>query len=636
MKQVLVLFLLINTTFLFAINKDTTLMTIGNRKISLGEFEYLQNKNNQVTTEDETSATDYVDMFANFKMKVFEAEDMGLDTAAAFVKELSGYRDQLAEPYLKDQNLDDKLVREAYDRLKEEVEASHILIRLNSDNPKDTLIAYNKALEAREKIINGTPFEEVAKQYSEDPSVKNNGGYLGYFSGFQMVLPFEEAAFNTPVGEISMPARSRFGYHIIKITNRRQSRGQINVSHILIFSNDKMDDARRAGQKKLAFNIYEKIQNGENFADMAKEYSDDHGTAERGGNIGFIKTGQTIPKFEETAYALEKKGDISEPVLTRFGWHIIRLEGKKELPPFEEEKENIKKRLARDSRGTQPEIAFLNKLKKEYNYTINQDNIDALYAYAKGKKLDSTLRTELMTMQDTIISFGDIAKTQCDLVDFTWEKKPNGTNFESQFAGFEKKALLDYEKSRLEIKYPDFKYLINEYHDGLLLFEISNQKVWEKASTDEAGLNKFYKKNKKSYTFRDSCFGGTVIYLKDSAALSKYDSLLTANNPVAGIKDSLNAKEYLMKTEDGFYKQGENVAVDYLVFGKGDSIQNESFAIVLSDGQIYEPEDIKPLDATRGAVISDYQDYLESKWIKSLHKKYKVKINKDLLETAKE
>jgi len=632
MKQVLAFLLLISSSLSSAINMDTTLMTIGGKKISLGEFEYLHTKNNQVVTEDENSADDYIDLFVNFKLKVIEAEELGLDTAASFVKELSGYRDQLAEPYLKDQDLDEQLIQEAYDRLKEEVDASHILISLKSDNPKDTLAAYNKAMEARQKVLSGQSFESVAKAYSDDPSAASNGGHLGFFTGFQMVLPFEEAAFNTPVGQVSMPARSRFGYHIITIHQRRASKGEVNISHILILSNDQMSEEEKAEKEKKAFSIYQQIQEGEDFEQLAKKYSDDHGSSTKGGNIGFIRTGQTIPSFEEVAFALENKGDISKPVLTRFGWHIIRLEDKKALPTYEEKKADIKRRLARDERGTKPEIVFLNTLKKEYDFKVNEENLETLYAMTRGKAADSLLRDKLKQMQDTIITFGDVAKTQYDLVAFTWEKLPNGTNFESKLAEFEKKSLMDYEKSRLELKYSDFKYLMNEYHDGLLLFEISNQKVWEKASKDTKGLNKFYKKNKKNYLFTDAYFGGQVIYIKDSTTLTAYNTLKVDLN-LEEIKDSLNTEEVVIKSEKGFFKAGDNASVDYLEFNKGDSAINDEFSIVLLDGQRYEEGDKKPLDATRGAVISDYQNYLETKWVKSLRRKYKVKVDKDLLAT---
>ena len=609
-------------------------MTIGDREISLGEFEYLYKKNNQVVSEEESSTEDYVDLFVNFKLKVIEAEALGYDTVPGFVKELAGYRDQLAEPYLKDQDLDEQLIREAYDRLKEEVEASHILIRVDA-NTNDTLKAYNKAMQAREEILAGADFATVAKKYSEDPSAAQNGGYLGYFTGFQMVLPFEEAAFNTPVGEISHPARSRFGYHIIKITNRRASSGEVNVSHILILSNDQMSEQEKAEKKEKAFEVYGKIQQGYEFSEMAQLYSEDHGSATKGGNIGFIRTGQTIPPFEKAAFALENKGDISEPVLTRFGWHIIRLEGKKGLPGYEDKYDDIKRRLARDERGTKPEKVFIANLKKEYSYTVNEENLQALYKAAKGQKMDSTLRAALSLMQDTIMTYGDAVSTQQDLIAFSHKKSPNGTNFESQFAAFEKQTLLDYEKSRLELKYDDFKYLMNEYHDGLLLFEISNEMVWGKASKDEKGLNKFYKKNKKNYTFNDTTFSGTLYLYKDSATLAAFN-LLPDTLSFQEKMDSLNKDGVVVKTEEAYFKKGDNIYIDRLGFKKEIDASQQEFDEYSFRGDKFLPGDIKPLDATRGACISDYQNYLEARWIKSLRKKYKVKVNQDILSALEE
>lgn len=634
MKQSFLFLLVAISTLASAINKDTTLMTIGGKEISLGEFEYLHKKNNQVVSEDENTLSEYVDLFVNFKLKVIEAEETGLDTVSSFVKELAGYRDQLAEPYLKDQNLDEQLIKEAYERLKEEVEASHILIKLEGDIPTDTLKAYNKAMEARAKVIAGEDFANVAKEYSEDPSAVSNGGHLGFFTGFQMVLPFEEAAFNTPIKGISMPVRSRFGYHIIKVHNRRPSSGEVNISHILILSNEQMSNEERAKKKAKAFSIYDEIQEGGDFEKLAEENSEDHGSASRGGNIGNIKRGQTIPPFEEVAFSMTVIGEISKPVQTRFGWHIIRFEGKKDLPSYDDKKADIKRRLARDERGTKPEKIFIANLKREYNYTIDSDNLEALYARVKDQKMDSTLKAELEMMTAPIMSFGDTMQTQADFAKYCISKKANGTDFELQFTEYEKTTMLDYEKSRLEDKYPDFKYLINEYHDGLLLFEISNQKVWGLASKDEEGLAKFHKKNKKKYKFTDTSFGGTIVYYKDSSALNTYDTLLTSLTEKEA-RDSLNKKSLIIKSEKGFFTIGENAIVDYYAFNKGDK-PTSTYEIIKTNGKFYEAEDVKPLDATRGAAISDYQNYLEEKWIKKLRRKYKVKINDEILESLEQ
>lgn len=632
MKRIFVFLLLMSTVAVFAFNRDTTLMTIGGKAITLGEFEYLYKKNKQVTGEDENSLADYVDLFVNFKLKVIDAENMGMDTASHFVNELAGYQQQLAAPYLKDRDLDERLIQEAYARMKEEVEASHILIALKGEKPSDTLAAYEKALEVRRKALQ-TPFNVVAKTHSDDPSAASNGGYLGYFTAFQMVLPFEEAAFNTPVGEISMPVRSHFGYHLIKVSGRRKAKGAVNVSHILIMSNEQMSEEQRALKKEKAFELYNQLQNGAYFAYLAEKNSDDHASSVKGGNIGFIKTGETVPAFENAAFTLENKGDISAPVLTRFGWHLIQLEDKKAVPDYASSKEDIKRRLAMDERGSRSQTAFLEQLKKEYNYTLFPNKIKDLEEKTRGIQEDDSVL--LNAMNDTIMTYGDAAQRQQDLIAFVRSKEPNGTNFVSRFEEFEKKVLLDYEKSRLEHKYPDFKYLMNEYHDGLLLFEISNEKVWKKAAKDEAGVLKFYKKNKKNYRFKTNCFDGTVFYMKDSLVLDDYEALKPVLD-LEAIKDSLNRHQNVLKTETKRFELGENEVVDRLVFEQEKEQADANYEVVFLDGKSYKAGEIKPFEMTRGAVIAAYQEYLEKKWVKSLRKKYKVKINKNVLTLLEE
>ncbi len=631
MKKLCISLLLACFSVAGATNKDATLMTIGNKEISLGEFEYLYNKNKQIVNDDNNSLEDYVDLFTNFKLKVIEAQELGYDTVPKFVKELSGYRNQLSKPYLKDQDLDQKLIQEAYNRLIEEVEASHILIMLDG-NAKDTTAAYTKALKAYNEILAGKSFTDVAKKYSDDPSVAQNGGYLGYFSGFQMVFPFEDAAYKTAVGEISQPIRTRFGYHIVKVSDRRPASGEINISHILIQSDENMGIVEKEVKKETAFEVYSKLKDGQDFAKLAQKYSEDYGSASNGGNIGFIRRGQTIPIFENKAFDLKEDGDISEPVLTRFGWHIIRLNSRKAIPSFEEKKADIKLRLAKDERGTKPEEIFLAKLKKEYNYSINEAKLQEIYAIDFDSMNSTSKADKTASLQDIIITYGNESKTQKEFIEYAQKNSNIGTNFETLFQGFEKQTLINYEKSRLEYKYDDFKYLINEYHDGLLLFEISNKMIWEKASKDQKGLEKFYKKNKKNYTFTEPCFGGEIIYLKDSSALAQYDSL-KENLSIEEVKDSMNTKTTQIKIEKGFYSVGKNDAIDKQIFGKDIETDNSEFEFNFVTGKQYEKGDIKPLKATRGICISDYQKELEGKWIKQLRKKYKVVIDENILKS---
>lgn len=629
MKRLLIYLLVMLSAFARAANPDTTLMTIGNHQVSLGEFEYLYHKNNQIASSEPSSLDEYFDLFINFKLKVIAAEEAGYDTVPSFIKELAGYRDQLAEPYLKDQDLTDQLLLEAYNRLKEEVEASHILIRINGTSHQDSVAAYNKIMEARKKVLAGEDFASVAKSYSEDPSAANNGGHLGYFSGFQMVLPFEETAFNTAIDEVSMPFTSRFGYHVLKVHNRRPSRGEVSVSHILLLDNEHMTEEEHAQKKEKIYNIYQQLLDGKEFEKLAKEYSEDHGSSTRGGSIGFIKSGQTIPPFENAAFALKENGDISEPVKTRFGWHIIRLDSKRGLASFEDKKADIKRRLARDERGDKPERVFIDKLKKEYHFTTNKEALNELYQLSENVKVDSAFKAQLSTMDKALISYGDASKTQNDFAQYALKKSPKKAEFKKHFSDFVSETLKEYEKSRLEIKYEDFRYLMQEYHDGLLLFEISNKLVWGKASEDTLGLEKFYKKNKKQYRFTDSCYQAEVKLFKDSASHSSYLAMKD-EMPIEAIQDSLNTNEKVFDIIEGFYKLGDDRSIDALAFNKDATHLNEKYPFIINDGQWYYKGDIKPLAATRGACISDYQNKLEEQWIKQLRRQHKVRINKDI------
>lgn len=377
---------------------ESILMTIGNKQITKSEFEYLYKVNSKKNTS-KPLITEYAEQFALFKMKVFEAEGLKMDTSKSFIDELSGYQKQLSAPYLKD-NLNDELQKEAIDRLPIEIRASHILVKLSADaQPKDTLIAFNKILNIRARIVNGEDFNTVAIQpgISDDPSVKENQGDLGYFKVFDMVYPFETAAFNAKVGEISMPIRSRFGYHIIKVTDKRKRQGEILTAHIMLRSeSDKLSANDSKITKDKIDEIYQLVKSGKNFAELAKQYSDDKASATNGGKLQWFGTGRMPIEFEKTAFDLKFNGDISKPIQTKFGWHIIK---------------------------------------------------------------------------------------QIDRKDFILDDK----------------TIQDYKQKRLESLYPEFKNLVKEYRDGILLFDLTDRKVWSKAVKDVDGLKSYYDEHKSVY-----------------------------------------------------------------------------------------------------------------------------------------
>ena len=375
MKKITLGFLILVTTLLTISNskaqsKDPVLMTVAGEDVTKSEFEKVFKKNNKSAgAVDQKALSDYLELYINYKLKVKEASELGLDTAATFVSELNGYRKQLSQPYLIDKEVSDKLMHEAYDRMQKDVRASHILIKCGPDElPKDTLEAYNKAMKARERVMKGEDFGKVAKEVSEDPSAKDNMGDLGFFTAMQMVYPFESAAFNSKIGDVSMPVRTKFGYHIIKKTDERKDPGEVFSAHIMVRAGKGTtpDDSAKAVQKINEING--KLKAGGNFEELAKQYSDDQGSAKNGGVLPSFKTGRMVPEFESAAFALKNKGDISEPIKTQYGWHIIKLINRKEIGTYEEMQSELKASIGKDSRSEVSKSSMVNKIKKEYKF----------------------------------------------------------------------------------------------------------------------------------------------------------------------------------------------------------------------------------------------------------------------------
>jgi len=380
MKRILSFLILIAITQIIVTAqdyKDEILMTIGEKDITAGEFERVYKKNNNENLDQQQTVEEYLDMFINYKLKVIEAENLGMDTASSFLKEFDAYRRQLAQPYLSSEELTEKFAMQAYERMKTEVNASHIMVRVSSNAPsEDTAYAYNKLMDIRKRIYEGEDFETVARATSDDPSAKTNGGNLGWFSVFRMVYPFENAAYQTEVGEISLPVRSSYGYHIVKVNDKRPAKGSVHVAHIFVRSPASMSTEEAEEARKKIFMVYDSLQAGANFVEMAKEYSEDKATGVKGGELPWFKSGQMIPVFDSASFALENKDDISKPVKSDYGWHIIRLLEKKSVGTFEEEKPEILTNIKKGDRGKSRDRAFINQLKEEYNYTFYPENYD--------------------------------------------------------------------------------------------------------------------------------------------------------------------------------------------------------------------------------------------------------------------
>ncbi|BEG99689.1 peptidyl-prolyl cis-trans isomerase [Bacteroides sedimenti] len=611
-------------------------MKINNKEITRSEFEYIYNKNNSNNGLDKKTLNEYVDLFVNFKLKVAEAEAEGVDTTKTFLNEFLGYRQQLTKPYLTDDSIDEAYARQIYDRLKENVEASHILIRCKPNaTPQDSLNAYNKAERARQRILKGEDFEKVAREVSEDPSVKQNGGKLGYFTAMQMVTPFEDAAYALKAGGLSKPVRSDFGYHIIKVTNRRPDMGKVLVAHIFKYLPQNATKEQESSATQKMDSIYNAIQQGADFADLARKFSDDKGTASRGGELPWIGFRQTVKEFEDVAFSI-KKDEISKPFHSPSGLHILKLIDKKPIESFEEKKEEIERRLENQGRGDKGTEALAEKLKKEYNFSYNEKSLNDLKNLMKNIEAgrDSLTSVNALNLSGDLFTINGKVYPVQEFIKWT---KDHPSNLEKQLKEYTQNSILNYEDSRLEQKHPEFGHLMQEYRDGILLFDISNRKVWDKASKDDVGLAEFFLKNKANYKWESPRFRGIVVHCKDNKTakavkklLKKYPEEEWANV----IRKTLNNDSVsVVKVEKGLYIKGDNKYVDKIQFKSGGFEPIKDYPVTVTFGKLLKngPESYKDV---RGPVTADYQNYLEENWIKELRGKYKVEINQEVLKTV--
>lgn len=641
-------FLFLGLSFVARAEKSPVLMTIDGQDVTKAEFEYIYRKNNTNNAIDKKTLDEYVELFKNFKLKVVEAQHRGLDTLPAFVNELRGYRTQLAKPYLTDVSLEDKLCREAYDRLKYDVEVSHILIKIK-ENPSstDTLSAYQKALRARKRLLT-EGFDKVAPDVSDDPSVAQNKGYLGFFTGGMLVYPFEKAMYELPVGQISQPVRTFYGYHVIKVHSRRPTRGQVQVSHIFKMVKEDASETDKAKAYKEIKEISARLKAGEEFEKIARLESDDSGSAGRGGELTWFGVGRMVREFEDAAFALTTKGQVSEPVKTAFGWHIIRLNDRRGLEPYEKKKPEILRAMQRDERSSMGRTVLVNRLKKEYNYQVNDRAMKEVTAFMmRTQYIDAQFvsKAEAAGLNKPLATYANKTLYQNDLINFIALTSPENSEamlmLAEKLEPFIQDQILAYEDTQLENKYDEFRFLMQEYHDGILLFDVSNAEVWEKAAKDVEGLKSYFEQHRDQYAWATPHYKGRIVACKD-AATGKTVKKLLKKLPADSVGSYLNTRVNndsvkLVKTEVGIWKQGDNPVVDKYAFKakKTQVTVDEEFPVVFVVGKMLKKGPEAYTDV-RGAVTSDYQNELDRLWIEQLRAKYPIKVNQAVLKTIKE
>ncbi|MDD4640058.1 MAG: peptidylprolyl isomerase [Bacteroidales bacterium] len=617
--------------------EDPVVININGEEILRSEFEYIWKKNNTENSLDKKNLDEYLDLFVIFKLKVAEAKAQGLDTTQAFISELRGYRNQLTAPYLTDKQAEEKLIDEAYAFMNQYVDLSHILIPLDKNAaPQDSLAVYNKLMELRNRILNGEDFARLAAEYSQDNSA-TDGGRIGTFLCSRLVYPIAKAAFYSKPGEISLPVRSSFGYHLIKLNAKYQVPGQYISGHILQSApagspQDVVDKA-----KQQITEIWGLLESGQDFAQLADTRNDDRYVVGKGGKYQELGPGSLPFEYEQQIFSL-KDGEYSQPFQTDYGWHIVKRFEITPLPDKEEIREELMTTLQRDERAQAGKKALVNKLKKDYAYQSDSKALAQFEQSLAGlENPDSTLQAQAANLP-VLARFEHNTITSADFAEYYLQRKSLISSVSAAFEDYIEQRILAYEDSRLEEKYPEFGHLMREYHDGILLFEISNQKVWEKAVEDQEGLEAYFKANKASYKWDKPRFKGALIHCADEATAKKAKKMagkLKADSLAIVLKRTFNNDSTsLIKVEQGLYVMGEYALTDKLVFKSGEWTPGKSYPVVFTKGKVLKkgPEEYSDV---RGAVIGDYQNHLEKEWIKELKQKYPVSIFGEHLQSLR-
>ncbi len=632
-------------------DKSPVLIKFSNGKtVSKADFEYIYQKNNggfeKAKTHNQQQYKDYLNLFITFRRKVMAAEDAGIDKTEGFQQEMQTYAKQLAQPYLVDRELLDKMIKEAYDRSLQEVRASHLLIKINSDSPSDTLKAYQKIMALRDSIINKkVPFSELAKKHSDDPSAQMNEGDLGYFTAFDMVYPFEEAAFNTPVGQVSMPVRSQFGYHLIFVQDKKKNEGLKRAAHIIVRYGEQYAAKDSIQALKRINEVYEALKKGESFEKLASVYSDDPMTAKKGGDLG---TGFLLKEMQEVKHAL-KNGEFSKPFKTAYGYHIMKITDVTPVKPFEESKNEIKNKVSRDGRAKLSEEKLIEKLKKQYQFITNEKNLNDFYnalkedymvAAYKGDSLPKEMKEYVLFS----IKNGN-EKKDYKVLDFivylnSSRRIPRGDKIElakAEIKQFINKALLDYEETQLPIKYEDYRRLFQEYRDGILLFSLTEREVWRKSMEDTVGLKAFYEKNKDQFQWTKERVKFKEYRCKNKESLEFIQNLIHSGKPINEIDSLAQAtiKEGDFRMNESVFEKDASANIANLFQYKAGSttpIREENGIFVLTYIVEFAKPGPKTYSEAKSECISKYQTELEKNWLDSLEKKYPYTLDEKVFQ----
>ncbi|EAZ96161.1 possible peptidyl-prolyl cis-trans isomerase [Flavobacteria bacterium BAL38] len=645
-SRLLIFSFLFVSAFLSAQTKEV-LFTIDNHPYYNDEFVRVYNKNLDLVKDDSQKDLDkYLDLFLGYKLKVEKANKIGLQNGLNYQNELKSYRNQLSKNYVNDSKVTNELVKEAYDRMQQEVRASHILVLVDEGAlPQDTLKAYNKVIEIKRRLDAGEDFITVAQQTSEDPSVKENNGDLGYFSAFRMVYPFENAAYNTKVGQVSKPFRTRFGYHIVKVLDKRVNRGEVTVAHIMIVKQN--DAAQNEKAKTTIDDIYKKIQQGEAFESLAQQFSEDKSSAPKGGVLQRFGSGQlSSEEFENVAFELKEKDQISVPFQSQFGWHIVKLIEKHPVRSFDEMKFELEEKIRKDERSLLITNSLAKKLRDKYTITKDAKIIAKIKAAVNDDFYSQTwvVPEKSKELNGDVLVINKDKKINAKLfLDFIAAKqksniktKPIVRLVDELFEKFTEEQLIAYYNENLENEFPEFKNVMDEYRDGLLLFDLMEKEIWNRAKNDTIGLHNYFANNIKNYQWKKR-YSADILSSTDKKIVEKAQKFLKKGKSLEYIREQLNkdGKVNIM-SKSGMYEE------DYDVLSQFENLSKGVTSIVSKDQYFFvvnitdeKPAGAKELSECKGKAISDYQQYLENNWVDELKSEFNIQVNQDVFAKVK-
>jgi peptidyl-prolyl cis-trans isomerase SurA len=627
--------------------EDATFLTIDGVGYDAGTFMKFYFKNIDIVQDEEQKDIDnYLDLYIDYRLKLQQAYELELDKKESHIRDIQSTRSSLAQPYLTDNKVTASLVKEGYERGLQQVSASHILIKVSRGaSPADTLMAWNRIEAIYKELQQGANFVSLARTKSEGPSAGNEGG-LGWFGAFVMAYEFETVAYETPVATFSKPIRTDFGYHIVYVNDKRADPGEVTVAHIMTF--DKQGEGEQTAASRIQ-EIYQQLEEGRSFKELAREFSDDENSAARGGRLDKFGTGGIDETFANAAFELQEKGAYSKPVETKYGWHILQLLEKHPLKTFDELERELRDKIQKSPRSRKITEAFTGQLKKQYQvpvklilskevYDLVNDSLilDRKYVFDKDQPVNTTELFKIREINYTITTFLSYVE-QKQLKEFTFYANKK-EKLDAFYEAFVTEKIISYYDSNLERDNEDFRFLYNEFKEGFLVFDLIETQIWNKADNDSVGQQDYYNRYKGKFTWKRRLDIDLTQSTSKEVAL-EVRKMLQQGVATDSIKARLNIdnKTKVMISsgivEETYHRLPDEFEVQ-LGVSKVHHVDGDSFYKVIEVNEIIEPS-VKTIEEARGRVINDYKQELEKNWIEDLRKGHEIEIHRKVFQKVK-